>query len=88
MASLFHGLVNDNCHAPHWGYVISGDLVVDYTDGSHDTCTSGDLFHWPPGHSVKATGDAEVILFSPNIRCIDLGSPMRGQYCVEGKLDQ
>ncbi|MHB1046458.1 MAG: hypothetical protein ACYC4P_10630 [Thermoanaerobaculia bacterium] len=25
----------------------------------------GDLFHWPPGHTVKVTSDAEVILFSP-----------------------
>jgi hypothetical protein len=27
--------------------------------------TSGDLFYWPPGHTVKVGADAEVILFSP-----------------------
>jgi hypothetical protein len=25
----------------------------------------GDLFYWPPGHTVKVGDDAEVILFSP-----------------------
>lgn len=67
IAPLLLGLADDACQAPHWGYVISGGLVVDYTDGSADTCTGGDLFHWPPGHSVRITHDAEVILFSPTL---------------------
>ncbi|MGC1206393.1 MAG: hypothetical protein WA880_00390 [Ornithinimicrobium sp.] len=67
IAPLLHGLANDTCHAPHWGYVISGQVVVDYTDGAQDTCAGGDLFHWPPGHSVKVTDDVEVILFSPTL---------------------
>jgi len=25
----------------------------------------GDLFYWPPGHTVRVGADAEVILFSP-----------------------
>ena len=65
IAPLLQGLDGDSCHAPHWGYMISGDLVVDYTDGSTDTCTGGDIFYGPPGHSVRVTEDAEVILFSP-----------------------
>ncbi len=65
IAPLLQGLDGDSCHAPHWGYMISGDVVVDYTDGTADTCTGGDIFYWPPGHSVRVTEDAEVILFSP-----------------------
>ena len=65
IAPLLQGLDGNSCHAPHWGYMISGDLVVDYTDGSADTCSGGDIFYWPPGHSVRVTEDAEVILFSP-----------------------
>lgn len=65
IAPLLQGLTDDACQAPPWGDVISGGLVVDYTDGSSDTCTGGDLFHWPLGHSVRVTDDAEVILFSP-----------------------
>ena len=62
---LLVGLEGDLCQAPHWGYLISGDLVVTYADGSADRCTGGDVFHWPAGHTVRVEYDAEVILFSP-----------------------
>ncbi len=62
---LLEGLDDDLCHAPHWGYLLSGDLVVTYRDGAIERCTTGDLFHWPPGHTVRVEQDAEVIMFSP-----------------------
>lgn len=65
IAPLLEGLGNDSCHAPHWGYMISGALVVTYAAGSEETCAGGDVFYWPPGHSVRVTDDAEVVLFSP-----------------------
>ncbi len=65
IAPLLQGLDHDACQAPHWGYLISGGVVVDYTDGSAETCVGGDVFYWPPGHSVRVTDDTEVILFSP-----------------------
>ncbi len=65
IAPLLQGLDGDSCDAPHWGYVIAGELVVDYTDGTVDTCSGSDIFYWPPGHSVRVVEDAEVILFSP-----------------------
>lgn len=65
IAPLLKGLEGDDCHAPHWGYVISGDVVVTYADGADESCAGGDLFYWPPGHSVRVDRDAEVILFSP-----------------------
>lgn len=65
IAPLLEGLEADACPAAHWGYVIEGDLVVTYTDGATDRCTTGDCFHWPPGHSVRVERDAEVVLFSP-----------------------
>lgn len=39
---------------------------MSYTDGSDESCAGGDLFYWPPGHSVRVDDDAEVILFSPH----------------------
>lgn len=63
---LLEGLDHDACGAPHWGYVISGGLVVSYTDSTEEVVSGGDLFHWPPYHSVRVTDDAEVILFSPH----------------------
>lgn len=65
IAPLLKGLKDDACHAPHWGYVLSGELVVTYTDGQADTCAENDLFYWPPGHSVRVVRDSEVVLFSP-----------------------
>jgi hypothetical protein len=65
IAPLLRGLHDDACQAPHWGYMISGEVVVTYTDGTEETCDGNDLFHWPPGHSVRVTRDAEVVLFSP-----------------------
>jgi hypothetical protein len=66
IAPLLEGLEDDACQAPHWGFMLSGEVVVTYTDGSEETCASQDLFHWPPGHSVRVIDDAEVILFSPH----------------------
>lgn len=65
IAPLLQGLKNDGCHSPHWGYMLQGQVIVSYTDGSEEAINGGDLFYWPPGHSVKVTEDAEVILFSP-----------------------
>ena len=67
IAPLLQGLTDDACQSPHWGFMISGRLVVTYTDDSEETCTSQDLFHWPAGHSVRVVDDAELILFSPQV---------------------
>ncbi len=65
LAPLLEGLEDDACHSAHWGYMITGDVVVTYTDGTTEACTTGEVFHWPAGHSVRVDSDAEVILFSP-----------------------
>lgn len=67
LAPLLAGLEGDVCHAPHWGYLIAGDVVVTYADGTDERCTTGDVFHWPAGHSVRVDEDAELILFSPQV---------------------
>ncbi|MBV7438763.1 hypothetical protein [Aeromonas sp. sif2416] len=65
IAPLLQGLKDDLCQAPHWGYVLQGELSVTYGDGSSEVISGGDLFYWPPGHTVRVGQDAEVILFSP-----------------------
>jgi hypothetical protein len=65
IAPLLRGLQGDLCQAPHWGYLMQGEVTVTYADGSEEALTGGDLFHWPPGHTVKVDKDAEVIMFSP-----------------------
>lgn len=65
IAPLLKGLEGDLCQAPHWGYAIEGEVLVSYHDGSEEKVSGGDLFYWPPGHTVKVNKDAEIILFSP-----------------------
>ena len=67
IAPLLEGLAGDACHAPHWGYMITGEVVVTYNDAPTEKCRKGDLFYWPPGHSVRVTDDAELIMFSPQV---------------------
>ena len=65
ISPLLRGLEGDLCQCPHWGYLLQGELTVTYADGTHEVISSGDLFYWPPGHTVKVGQDTEVILFSP-----------------------
>jgi hypothetical protein len=78
IAPLLHGLEDDACHAPHWGYMIAGQVVVTFVGGEESTCSGGELFYWPPGHSVRVVEDAEVVLFSPQTEHVDVLDHMLG----------
>ncbi|MDX1516710.1 MAG: cupin domain-containing protein [Woeseiaceae bacterium] len=65
MAPLLKGLDHDMCHSPHWGYVIDGELTVTYRDGTEERAGTGDMFYWPPYHTVRTSKDSEFVLFSP-----------------------
>ena len=82
IAPLLAGLTDDACDAPHWGDVIAGELVVDDTDGSGETCPGSDVFCWPPGHTVRVVEDAEVILFSPQAEHIHVLDHMAAEMGV------
>ena len=79
IAPLLKGLEGDLCQAPHWGYMIEGEVVVSYGNGSNDIVSGGDLFYWPPGHTVKVNEDAEVILFSPQKEHVEVVDHLRKQ---------
>jgi hypothetical protein len=49
----------------YFSLAAEGEVTVSYKDGYEETIQTGDLFYWPPGHSVRANKDTEVILFSP-----------------------
>jgi len=65
ITELLHGLEGDRCQCPHWGYVVKGEITALYLDGSEETSRNGDLFYWPPGHSVRAEQDTDIVMFSP-----------------------
>ena len=65
VSPLLKGLEDDLCQVPHWGYVLRGSLAVHYTDGTEETDETGDLFYRPPGHTVRAVEDSDIVMFSP-----------------------
>ncbi|ELY58511.1 hypothetical protein C492_11870 [Natronococcus jeotgali DSM 18795] len=65
ISALLEGLEDDLCQCPHWGYVLEGTLTASYADGSEEVTEAGELFHWPPGHTVRAQADSEIVMFSP-----------------------
>jgi len=65
ITGLLAGLEGDMCQAPHWGYVLKGKLTVTYGTGEEETTRQGDLFYWPPGHTVRAEEAADFVMFSP-----------------------
>ena len=71
IAPLLKGLEDNLCQSPHWGYLIEGEMTVTYEMGEEEVVTQGELFYWPPGHTIKVALDAEIILFSPqNEHCL------------------
>jgi len=65
LTPLLEGLENDLCQSPHWGFLVKGGLTVTFGDGSTEKPRTGDLFYWPPGHTLRADEDTEFVLFSP-----------------------
>lgn len=65
ISPLLQGLEGDLCQSPHWGYLLQGEVTVTFADGTQEVVNGGDLFYWPPGHTVRVGTDAEVVLFSP-----------------------
>jgi hypothetical protein len=62
---LMKGLPDDRCQSPHWGYVFSGRLVLQFAD-HEEVMEPGDAFYAPPGHvPVMHDAGTEFLLFSP-----------------------
>jgi len=60
----FAGLPGDRCQCPHWGYVVRGELRVDYAD-TLETLRAGDAYYLRPGHLTVLCDGTEVVEFSP-----------------------
>lgn len=62
---LLRGLPGDVCPSPHWGYIASGRLRVEYPDGTGETIRAGEVCYLPPGHTGVAEEDLVFIELSP-----------------------
>ena len=81
---LLRGLEGDVCHAPHWGHVLQGSVVVTYRDGTEETCRAGELVYWPAGHTLRVIEDAELVLFSPQVEHTAVFDHMAAQLAGSG----
>jgi hypothetical protein len=62
---LLEGLPGNLCQCPHWGLVLKGSIRVRYADGTEEVVRAGEVYYWPPGHTVRVDEDYEAIEFSP-----------------------
>ena len=64
LAPFFTGLPDNQCQAPHWGYVIAGRVTYK-SHGTEETFEAGDAYYVAPGHTPVLHAGAEVVEFSP-----------------------
>ncbi len=74
--TFLRGLPRDRCPCLHWGYVARGRIRVTTDDGT-ETDTAGDLYYMPPGHTVLAEEDVELLEFSPADQMAAVGDVLR-----------
>jgi len=64
LAGWFHGLPDNRCQVPRWGYVLEGMITFRFADGE-ETYVAGDAYYVPPGHTPLHHAGAEIVEFSP-----------------------
>lgn len=64
-APLLQGLPGDLCQCPHWGVVTQGAIHVRFADGRTETVRAGEVYYWPPGHTVRVDEAYSAVEFSP-----------------------
>jgi hypothetical protein len=62
---LLEGMPDNLCQCPHWGTVVKGSINIRYADGKTETVKAGEVYYWPPGHTVWVDEDYEALEFSP-----------------------
>ncbi|MEO8111424.1 MAG: cupin domain-containing protein [Ginsengibacter sp.] len=65
LAPLLQGLKNNSCQCPHWGYILEGEMLVKYDDGTEEKLQAGDVFYMQPGHIPIVVKDVKLVDFSP-----------------------
>ncbi len=58
------GLMEERCQAPHWGFLFTGRISVDYGDRT-ETITAGQAYYVAPGHKLTIEEDSEAVEFTP-----------------------
>jgi hypothetical protein len=63
-APLLKGAPDDQCHCPHWGYVLKGRFGFRFGD-REEIYEAGDAFYVAPGHTPVGFAGGEIVMFQP-----------------------
>ena len=64
VSTMLASLPDGRCQAPHWGYLFSGHMTVDYGD-RQETVEGGQAYYIAPGHRITFQTDCEALEFTP-----------------------
>jgi mannose-6-phosphate isomerase-like protein (cupin superfamily) len=64
LAPMLASLPGGHCSCPHWGYITSGRMTVQFGE-REEVYEAGDAFYMPPGHTPAAEAGTEFVMFSP-----------------------
>jgi hypothetical protein len=64
VSGMLADLPDGRCQAPHWGYLFSGRIVVDYGD-RQETIVGGQAYYIAPGHALTFEEDSDALEFTP-----------------------
>lgn len=64
MAPLFHGLPEDRCQFPRWGYVLAGQVEFRFADHA-EVYQADEAYYVPPGHTPVHHAGSRLVEFSP-----------------------
>jgi len=62
--TMLDGLPDGRCQARHWGFLISGRVVVDYGDRQEEI-VGGQAYFIEAGHRISFPEDSEAVEFTP-----------------------
>ena len=82
-SAMVKGLPDDRCQAPHWGYLLSGRVVVDYGD-RQETVEGGQAYYIAPGHKISFETDCEALEFTPTDKLEETLEAVRRNYAAGG----
>ena len=55
----------ERCNCPHLGCVFKGRIRFVYDGGQEEVRAAGELYYAPPGHTLQALEETEIVEFSP-----------------------
>jgi hypothetical protein len=81
-SSMVKGLPDDRCQAPHWGYLFSGRMTVDYGD-RQETIDGGRAYYIAPGHLITFHTDCDALEFTPTDALEQTMEAVRRNYAAD-----